>query len=463
VLAPADTTFTIDAAQSASQVAVSRSTASGQTWLVASAPGYRSDSLLVHVTGPALRFVRYDYSNIDRVGVGVDQFTDGNHFLYAGCCQPTDLAITITQRRPDVLRIPHSTLIPALDYYSRGPFSVAGLRPGTDTVIASAPGFLPDTLVVAVTTATYALGAYPTTSTVGQAFGITAFVSDSLGSTGYPVSGSTSVVVTSSNPSILRPASDTFEIGNSTGGGGVRINVVGPGTATLTLSDPSGTYRPLTTTPITVAPTSLVMTSSALPASSTSLGMHQLLDAAVQLRTGGTLIDSIQLRSSDPTVARPSVAALTIEFNGKPFSIVGGDRAGTAWIVASAPGVASDSIQVSVARPTMSVAGPFGGVGVVGRSSLPFGGITLVLVDQYGNARATSETLTFHLESSDPQVLVTDSEITVQAGSSSSSTANIKYVGAGTAIVRVIDPRAVPYAYDPAVSPTIQVVSPTQP
>ena len=148
---------------------------------------------------------------------------------------------------------------------------------------------------------------------------------------------------------------------------------------------------------------------------------------------------------------------------GSRLHHVRGDRAGTAWIVASAPGVASDSIQVSVAKPTISVAGPFGGRGVVGQSSQPFGGITLVLVDQYGNARATSETLTFHLESSDPQVLVTDSEITVQAGSFSSSTANIKYVGAGTAIVRVIDPRGVLYAYDPAVSPTIQVVVPTPP
>jgi hypothetical protein len=111
----------------------------------------------------------------------------------------------------------------------------------------------------------------------------------------------------------------------------------------------------------------------------------------------------------------------------------------------------------------MSVAGPFGGLGLVGQSSLPFGGITLVLVDQNGNVRATSETLTFHLESSDPQVLVTDPTITVPAGAYSSSVANIKYVGVGTAIVRVTDPRAVPYAYDPGASPTIQVVAPTQP
>jgi hypothetical protein len=183
----------------------------------------------------------------------------------------------------------------------------------------------------------------------------------------------------------------------------------------------------------------------------------------VQLGTGGTLLDSVQLRSSDPTVARTSVTALAMDYYGHGFSIIGGDRAGRAWIVASAPGVASDSIEVSVAKPTMSVAGPFGGQAVVGQSSLPFGGITLVLVDQYGNVRATSEDLTFHLESSDPQVLVTDSTITVQAGRSSSSVANIKYVGAGTAFVRVTDPRATPYAYDPGVSPTIQVVAPTQP
>ena len=462
VILPADTTFTIGASQNSWQFAATRGAASGQTWLVASAPGYRSDSILVRVTGPALRFVRYDYSNIDRVGVGVDQFTDGNNFIYAGCCQPTDLAITITQRHPEVLRIPHSTLVPALDYYARGQFSIAGVSPGTDTVIASAAGFLPDTLIVVVTTATYSLASYRTTGMVGQAFGITAFVSDSLGDVGFPVSTSTSVAVTSSDPAILRPAAETFEIGTSTGGGGVRIDVVGPGTATLTLRDPLGRYRPLTTSPITVAPTSLVITPGGLPTGSRSLGMHQLLDATVDIRTGGALLDSVQLWSSDPTVARPSPSAVALDYRGAAFSIVGGDRAGTAWITASAPGVASDSIQVSVAKPTMSVAGPFG-VGVVGRSSLPFGGITLVLVDQNGNARATSETLTFRLESSDPQVLVTDSLITVQAGRSSSDVANITFLGVGTAIVRVTDPRPVPYAYDPGASPTIQVVAPTQP
>lgn len=458
IVQPEDTTFTISADQSSSSLLSFRRVATGQAWLVASAPGYRSDSLLLRVTAPALRFTRWDNSRIHKLTVGANQF-DGNELIYAGCCPPTDLAVTITQRHPDVLRIPHSALIPALDYYGRVQLSTAGLQPGTDTAIATAPGFIPDTLIVVVTTGTYKVAGYPTTTTVGQPFNVSAFVSDSLGNVAYPFSGSMSVLVTSSDRNVLRPVADTFSIGNSTGGGGIHVDVVGPGMATLTFRDPLGAYRSVTTSPITVAPTSLKIVLGFPGNSSRTLGMRQLQYAGVQLLSGGTIVDSIQLRSSDPTVARPSVSAVASVYNGQSFSIIGGDRAGTAWIIASAPGVASDSLQLSVGKPTMSVAIP--SFGVAGQSSLPFGGVTLVLVDQTGNARVTSETLTFRLESTDPGVILTDSTITVPAGSYSSNVANIKFVGAGTAVVRVIDPRPVPYAYDPGASGTIQVVVPT--
>lgn len=452
VLLPADTTLTMPEMGGALQLPFRRGT-SGQTWIIASAPGYRADSLLVAVTAAKLAFTQYDGTDLPTASLGAAELADGNLFVNAACCLYTDLPLAITQRHPEALSFPHSLIVPAMDQAGRVQVQPVGLQPATDTLIATAPGFLPDTLIYHITRPTYRTVGYPSTTSVGFAFRITAWVADSLGTIFFPALGSARVLVRSSDPTVIHPQSDTLIIGNSTGGGSLGIDVVGSGSATLTLSDPSGLFAPVHTPQIVVAPTKLLVRSGYPPSTAPrSVGMHQLVDAAVQIAPGGSIPDSIRLRSTDPTVAQPTVSAVASDPNGTDFSIRGGDRPGTAWIVASAPGLISDSLPMAVGRPVISV-----------QTQLALKILYVQLLDQTGNIRLTGDTVTFRIVSSDPNVVTADSTITVPAGQYQSGYATIHLVGPGTAVLRVVDDRNVPYTYEPGASAVIQVNPPPSP
>jgi hypothetical protein len=456
VLSPADTTVTMPATGGALQLPFLRGN-SGQTWIVASAPGYRADSLLISVTAAKLAFTRYDGSDLATASLGAGELADGNLFVNAACCLYTDLAVSITQRHPEALQFPHSLLVPAMDQNGgRIQVQPIGLQPGTDTLIATAPGWIPDTLIYHVTTPTYRVVGYPATTSVGSGFRITAYVTDSLGTIFYPAAGSAKVLVRSSDPAVMHPSSDTLVIGNSTGGGSLGIDVIGPGTATLTLSDPFGLYAAARSAPIIVTPTKLLVRYSYPPtAAPRGVGMHQLIDAAVQIAPGGSIPDSIQLRSTDPTVVQPTVSAVPSDPNGTDFLVRGGERAGTAWIVASAPGLISDSLPVYVGRPVVSVLSQ-PTLGTVGESGL----LSVYVLDQTGMGHATSETVTFHIVSSNPSVITADSTITVPSGEYQSGLVTVHFVGPGSAVLRIVDDRNVPYAYEPGATAIIQVSPP---
>jgi hypothetical protein len=453
IVAPDDTVMTLVPGQGLIQLPLRRGN-TGQTWLVLSAPGYRTDSVRLSVTGAKLRFIAADYTNLTTASVGAGQTQNGNLFVYSSGSLPTDLPITITQKHPDLLRVPSSLVQPAEDYYGKVQMQTFGLRAGTDTLIASAPGFLPDTLVFFVTTPRYAVAPYPTSTTVGMFFELDASTVDSLGVVNPPTAAPARALVISSNPAVLRPSADTMLFGGGTGGGGMQIYVVGPGSATLTIRDPLGVYQSVTTTPIAVAPAQLKVISdypSSVPLH--TVGFHQLLGASVFISTGGSVPDSIHLRSTDPTIAQPMSSAVTSSPSGTNFVIAGGDRSGTAWIVASEPGLGSDSMAVSVAAPTVrvSISQSFG---IAGQSGVL---CYVILVDQAGNARSTTETLTFRIVSSDPSVMTADSVLTVPAGQSQSNFGTVQFKAAGNVVLRAFDDRPVPYAYEPGASPIITV------
>jgi hypothetical protein len=183
--------------------------------------------------------------------------------------------------------------------------------------------------------------------------------------------------------------------------------------------------------------------------------MHQLIDAAVQIAPGGSIPDSIQLRSTDPTVVQPTVSAVPSDPNGTDFLVRGGERAGTAWIVASAPGLISDSLPVYVGRPVVSVLSQ-PTLGTAGESGL----LSVYVLDQTGMGHPTSETVTFHIVSSNPSVITADSTITVPSGEYQSGLVTVHFVGPGTAVLRIVDDRNVPYAYEPGATAIIQVSPP---
>ena len=458
VLTPADTIVDMPATPAYAALPIRRGL-QGQSWIVVSAPGYRPDSLLVSVTAPKLRFTDYNFVDLNESSVGAGELHNGNLSLWVGTGIPTDLPVTFSQRHPDVLRFPGSLLLPAYDASGYVSPRATGLKPGTDTIIATAPGYLPDTLIFHVTTGTYQIARVPIDLRIGNPFSLNGFVSDSLGTVHFPASGEAKVLVSSSNPAVLRPSSDTMTIGNSTGGGSAQIDVVGAGTATLTLRDPSGQFAPTTSPPITIDPATLMLSILAPTFGGPpphSVGMHQVLGASLRLSTGGyELPDGVQLHSTDPAVAQPSAASLPFGLVNQ-FGIVGGERTGSAWIVASAPGIGSDSVRVDVGTPAVVViTQPTAAIGG------SIGSVRLELRDQTGQPRATNEDVTFRIVSTNEGVVAADSTtLTIRRGFFQSNPSTVRFVGAGTAVLRAIDDRTAVFAYERGASDLITVSSP---
>jgi hypothetical protein len=125
---------------------------------------------------------------------------------------------------------------------------------------------------------------------------------------------------------------------------------------------------------------------------------------------------------------------------------------------AAARGLISDSVPVTVGKPAISV--------LVQPTLADTGqsGILLIqLFDQTGSARPTSEAVTFRIVSSDPSVVTADSTVAVTAGQGQSIFAAVHFGGAGSAVLRVLDDRNVPYAYEPGASAIIQVIAAQSP
>jgi len=459
VLSPADTTISMPAIPAYAGLPIRRGTP-GQSWIVVSAPGYQSDSLFVSVTDAKLRFADYPFfGDLSDSYVGAGELQNGSLSLWVGTDIPTDLPITFTQRHPDVVRFPTSMLLPAYDrqgYVSPRPI---GLKPGTDTIVATAPGYLPDTVIFHVTTGTYLITNVPAAPTIGFPFVVSVSLADSLGTMQFPASTEARALVSSSDPAVLRPASDTVTIGNGTGGYGVQINVVGAGTATLTFRDPAGQFASKISAPINIAPANLILTPFAPTFGGPpvrSVGMHQVIAASLQLSTQGYVLpDGVQLRSSDPTIAQPSPTRVAFGVTNQ-IAIIGGERAGSAWIVASAPGIVSDSVPVDVGKPA---------VVVITQSSATVGQVVgdvrVELRDQTGQPRATNEDVTFRIVSSNSGVVAADSTLlTVRRGFFQSNLSSVRFLGAGTAVLRAIDDRIGSFAYDAGASDLITVSTP---
>jgi hypothetical protein len=431
--------------------------AAGTSWLVVTAAGYRPDSVLVRVPGQKLRFVSWWWDNdVDRTTVGAEESSGTMPRVQAPCCFSIDLTIAISQRHPELLRVPTKLVARAGIATPTTLDPLVGLHPGTDTVVASAPGMSPDTLIVTVTTPTYRTDPLPAVPGIGMPFSLAAFVADTAGGSHFPATGEATVLLNSSDTTVLRPRASRFVIGNSTGGGGTMVDVFGAGRATLTLRDADGDFIPISRS-FTVPSVRLQLVPQEVNESSpdsVTLGMRQRLlpyhGVHVRLENSGWVLPPIQLRSTDPTVVRPATEQVALD---GAFDLLAGDQGGRAWIVASS-GTVIDSIPVIVGRPTVAVFTP--SAGRSGTTSSESG--HLELRDQAGRPRLATEPVTFHLESSNYGIVTPDpSTITIPAGALTSTTFTLRFLAPGSATIRAVDARAVPYAYEAGAGPVIQV------
>jgi hypothetical protein len=353
--------------------------------------------------------------------------------------------VTFTQKHPSLVAMSSSTVnIPVNS--SIVYFSFAGLATGRDTIIATAPGYLPDTGFVTVTTPKLRQQGLPTTATTtSPPTTMSVYAADSL--TQIHLAGDTVVVrAVSSDPSVIQVTQPYYSILK---GGNVTnpiVTYVGAGTANITFSDTMGFYTPVTTNNVTVTGPSLQIASQT---GTYSLGMRQQsgqFEYYVYRPNSSPTPLTVNLVSTDPNVATVP-ATVTIPANSTQgyFRVVAHDMLGTIQLQATATGFALGTASVRVAHSvfTLSVASQL-------NTTTPAQTITVYARDELGYTHEVAQDVAVSLQSSAPGIVAIDSSVvTIPAGQNYSQGARMRAGAVGTAVITAFDarPQTVFYRY----------------
>ncbi len=407
--------------------------------VIVTAPGHVADTISYTVRTPKLQLSWTTYR------IGRRQYTSNTTFYVHVPNNVNDtLPVTLTQSNGAIDSL--STLtpnIPAGTYFTY--FGLSALGFGTDTIIASAPGYLPDTAFVVVTSTRLVVGNLPTprtTTTPPTAFSIS--LADSVG-TSHPSMDTVVVFVEATNPGVLQPVATSYRIlpGQQNTNGSAAF--VGVGTGQLIVSDSLGNgYASDTTNVVTVTGPSLSLTNN-----SPKLGMRQNNGASgayVQVPNniaGSPLV--VYLASSDPAVATvPDSVIIPVGTYYAYFQIAAHDVVGTIQISANAGGYAPASVNQQVTAPRFVVAAP---TSVRVTQNPPT--ITVSAADADGTVHYTNEPVVVTLASTSAAVGIVDSAtVTIAAGAQNNNTARFVPVAPGTVNIEASDARVESYKYN---------------
>lgn len=420
--------------------------AGGSAWLVVSVQGYPSDSILVRLTTQRLRFGVSTLEDLPAAATAVRFYLRTTVMIQPPPLAPTP--ITITQRHPELLRIDGTReILPVIQYTN---LTMMGLAEGVDTVIVSGPALAPDTLVVRISRASFETGLFgdpiPERVAAGSGFDITITARDASG--GRPCGDTRPFEITSDPPGLWSPPSKFVEV-NLTApcfNPVTRFPVVAatPGRGVLIVRDTAGIIQEYRSHEIEVFAVPVRIQN--VSGNRLSLGFGQQL-ANIPVSFPGTLKLS-SIVSRDPTIASASLLPPA------QFQVTGGTRAGTTWIVTGGPGLLSDSIQVDVGKPTISLTGYDRNMPGSGAAT-----VTVTLRDHLGEERVSTDAVTLNVTTSDASVVAPDSAVVKIAAGSSTASFLIRSARAGVAIIHVRDARDTAVAYEPAATVPIKVLS----
>lgn len=411
----------------------------GKIRVVASATGFSSDSLEYLVTAsPRLRFMG-GAQHVIAAGQTVRGSEPRNITTTRGWSHGSDLLITFTRRHPAVGLFPDTLTLPVNALY--WPFSYTGLAPGVDTIVASAPGYDPDTAFLAVSTPHFVLSNGNVMTTLGGAIEVA--VVDSIGGQHAPVSAVPLRAVPADTAIVRRTDSDypaLWPVAWTLG-----IAAVDTGVSTVVVSDSAGLYVPASTS------IRVVLDSSIKIVASDGYGYGP---PAPHER-----FDETRLRIVSPSLSAPTVVHLVQTVPGvlqMPDSVVigapdffgeifiAGARVGATRVVASAHGFVPDtSGPVTVAEGRLRLIAPtttyVGGAGYTA---------TVQVASKYlvTFPFPLDTALTFALVSVDSGV-VADSTVTVAAGQYISPTRPIAFTKPGIIRFAVEDHHLIPGSY----------------
>ena len=415
----------------------------GTAWVRANAPGYRPDSIQYTVVQPRVQFSFGTYR------IGRRQFRPAtDFFVYVPDNVATPLNVTITQTNAAADSL--STTAPVIGsgvYYSY--FGLAGLQTGTDTLIATAPGYLPDTAIVIVTSRRLAggsLSANMTTTTPPSA--ATIYVTDSVGGAHYSLD-TLLFSARSSNNAVLQPDSVGFRMPRGAYFVQPRTRFVGPGTANMTWADSLDTggtgYGSVTSNNVTVTGPSLSFYNGRPVLGMRQYGLGQGAYVTIPNPIGTPLV--VRFLSTDPSVATVSDSVVIVA--GQTFAYVdirARDVVGTVQIQATALGYTSANVTQQVTTPRFLLY-----LTTTVRTTQSPPNITVQTADASGGAHYVWEPVTVTFASSNPGAATVDSaSVVIPAGNFSNSSARLLPVAPGTTTITVSDARVQSYRYNDA-------------
>lgn len=423
----------------------------GTAQIIASAPGLASDTLSYTVQTPQL------YLSFGTFTIGALEHRNPTDFYaYTPDNRSTPLTVTLSDNHPAVAGLSSNSLTITTGI-NNAYFTFAGLTPGIDTVTATAPGYLPTTAYIRVTTPKLTNSGLPTsTTTTNPPISVTVYTTDSLGSAHY-ASDTVVVHAVSSNPTVIQPAQAYFPVLKNNYYATTTVNVVGPGTASMTYSDSAGLgFLSTTTGSITVTGPSLAMSTA-----SVVLGMRQNTGTnGLYVYTPNSVTSplAVALTSTDSTVAVPTVDTVTIPTgdNYAYFQVNARDATGTIQIQANATGYGATLTTVQVTVPKFAIS-----TSTQANTTSPPQSLYVYAEDANGNAHYTNENVTVTLASSAPSVATIDSaSVTIVAGGYYNPNAHWIPAVVGTSQLSASDTRAASYKYSTGTA-NIQVNTPS--
>lgn len=411
----------------------------GTAWIRAAAPGHGIDSVGYTVQAPQLSLSFFSYVLGRRQSTGPSAI-----YVYVPDNVTDTLPVTLTHSNPTAVGL--STLTPTIPtgiYYRY--FAADGLAFGVDTVVASAPGYRPDTAVIRVSSTRFSIGSLGgphTTTDPPSGFGVT--IVDSLGNS-HPSLDTVVVSVVSSAPSVLQPVQPSYRILPGLTSVSPQVAYVGPGSGFITVSDSLNSgYVGGNTNTITVTGPALFISNG-----SPRLGMRQNNGGSssyvyVQNNVVGQPL-VVRLTSSDASVATvPDSVIIPVGTYYAYFNVTAHDVVGTVQIQATATGYSPTTVNQEVTAPRFVVT-----TASTVRTTQGLQAVTVYATDAAGTAHPTNEAVVVNLASSSTAIGTIDSSsVTIPAGASSVGTARFRPLTPGTTQLSATDPRSQPYRYN---------------
>lgn len=402
-----------------------RPVSGGTTYLVVTAAGHIPDSVPVTVSAPQLSL---NIGFPQRLGT---RQSNPNNSVSLPFTRPTPVVVHLTSSNPAATTLPDSVTIPANT--SSQSFTIVGETLGTDTIIATAIGFGPDTGAITVIgnrllatglAASYVSTAPPISFSVRPA--------DSLGSIHVTVD-TVLVTLQSSDTTVLTVDSTTVTVlpGNSISSNTL-LRIRGQGQARVRFSGPPR-YPLDSTTLVTVVPPPLFL-NAGFP-QRLGLGQHNPNNSVT---VNNPASDTVRVALTHPGTVRGVVPDTLLILPGQNF--VSFDWAaltlGFDTVIATATGFLPDTAVVQMMRPSFNIGG-IPGTAVVNDTFF----VNASTADSAGSNHVVVDTVFAVFQSSDSTVLAVDSSSLRRIlPNASSTTPSVRLIarGPGTARIRVM-------------------------